>query len=83
MLCIAEKGTGFNWKNNDWVLTNYKPYSYVLTKVEPEPERTAARPKWPFTMLASLRSNVPVIHGGPHDSTSHAAVGFVASALLT
>ena len=35
MRCVAEKGTGYDWKNNDWVLSNYKPYSYVLTKVEP------------------------------------------------
>src|SRR5262245_62085585 len=36
MLCVAEKGTGFNWRNNDWVQTDYKPYTYVLTKVEPQ-----------------------------------------------
>ena len=39
MLCVAEKGTGFNWKNNDWVQTNYVPYSYILTKVEPDPTK--------------------------------------------
>jgi hypothetical protein len=36
MLCLAEKGTGFDWQNNDWVLSNYKPYSYIVTKVEPK-----------------------------------------------
>ena len=29
MLCVADKGTGFNWKDNDWVQTNYVPYSYT------------------------------------------------------
>ena len=36
MLCVAEKGTGFNWERNDWVQSNYKPYSYIVTKVGPQ-----------------------------------------------
>lgn len=36
MLCIAEKGTGFDWKNNDWVISSYRPNSYIVTKVEPD-----------------------------------------------
>lgn len=33
MLCVAEKGTGFNWDKNDWQQANYKPYTYVISKL--------------------------------------------------
>jgi len=33
MLCVPKKGTGFDWKNNDWQQASYKPSTYVLSKL--------------------------------------------------
>jgi hypothetical protein len=33
MLCVPKKGTGFDWKNNDWQQATYKPSTYVLSKL--------------------------------------------------
>lgn len=34
MLCVAEQGTGFNWKNDDWVQTSYKLETYIINKLD-------------------------------------------------
>ena len=36
--CVEEKSTGFNWVNKEWVQTNFKPSSYILSKLEPTSE---------------------------------------------
>jgi hypothetical protein len=39
MLCVAEKAIGFDWQNNDWVQSNYKQNTYVLTKLDGQDKR--------------------------------------------
>jgi hypothetical protein len=58
MLCVAEKGTGFDWKDNDWVQTNYLPYSYIVTKEEP------AKPDDPFGCHVSVSQQISPALGG-------------------
>jgi hypothetical protein len=33
MLCVAEQATGFNWKNDNWVRSNYNPENYIINKL--------------------------------------------------
>ena len=33
-LCIADDGTGFNWRNGGWVQTRFITPKYIVTKVE-------------------------------------------------
>ena len=35
-LCIGEKSTGFNWRNNEWNSTRFKPEKYFIEKLKPE-----------------------------------------------
>lgn len=36
-LCVTTKSTGFNWKNGDWVATNFKPSTkYLVQKLKIE-----------------------------------------------
>ena len=36
VLCIEEKATGFDWKNQSWSQTNYKPAAkFVIRKLDP------------------------------------------------
>jgi hypothetical protein len=35
-LCIGEKSTGFNWRNNEWNFTRFKPEKYFIEKLKPE-----------------------------------------------
>ena len=43
MLCVAEKGTGFEWKNNDWVQAMYEPYAYILSKLDRDKDCSSVR----------------------------------------
>jgi hypothetical protein len=35
-LCIGEKSTGFDWRNNQWNFTRFKPEKYFIEKLKPE-----------------------------------------------
>ncbi len=35
-LCIGEKSTGFDWRNNQWNFTHFKPEKYFIEKLKPE-----------------------------------------------
>jgi len=36
LLCAEEESTGFNWENHRWVRTNFKPDTYILSRLQPE-----------------------------------------------
>ena len=35
-ICIEKEGTGFNWKNGEWVNTNFVSNTYVARKIFPD-----------------------------------------------
>ena len=35
-LCIGEKSTGFDWRNNEWNFTRFRPEKYFIEKLKPE-----------------------------------------------
>jgi hypothetical protein len=39
MLCVAEQATGFNWKNDEWVRSSYKPETYIISKLNAKDQR--------------------------------------------
>ena len=60
MLCVAKKGTGFDWKNNDWQQATYKPSTYVLSKLGGD----AAKEKcWPQILSEGVDISDPIASG--------------------
>jgi hypothetical protein len=35
-LCVGDKSTGFNWRNNDWEFARFKPEKYIIEKLKIE-----------------------------------------------
>lgn len=38
VLCVEEGSTGFNWRNGDWVQTNYHLDQFIMKDVSEDPE---------------------------------------------
>ena len=36
-LCVSDQSVGFNWRNNDWKFTHFKPKKYIVQKFEMKP----------------------------------------------
>ena len=34
MVCVTDKGIGFDWKDGDWQLSNYRSYTYIFRRLE-------------------------------------------------
>lgn len=34
MVCVTDRGTGFNWKDGDWQHSNYRSYTYIFRRLE-------------------------------------------------
>ncbi len=40
VICVEEKSTGFNWENKNWVQANFKPETYIVSRVPADKYRT-------------------------------------------
>ena len=71
MICVADKATGFNWKNDDWIYATFKPETYIIRKLDGRNESCSiveqergeftrpivmSEPKWGSAKRCYLRS---------------------------